>query len=228
MSERIFPLEPSSDGKNATPERGSAETPAAMFSESQPPRSLASVLDQRKKGVPLIWIPVLICLGLLIAAGYLGRRIFSSRNAHSATAFQATRPIKRAKVVEAPIDQAPVEQAPLEQTSAQIEAVTPAAGRPLKAPDAQSSPAQTPALEDLTLITPEPGERYLQISALNTEAGRRYVAQLRRGPLEPHLAPGPRPGIVRVLIGPFHDGATLAATRTDLLAAGIDCFVREY
>lgn len=226
MSERIFPIGPSSGGKNVEPEQGSAESPGVAHSENQTARSAESVLEQRKKGVPLIWIPVLICLGLLIAAGYLGRRIFSSR--HSATTLQATRPIKRATVVEAPVEQAPVEQAPVQQTSAHIEPVAPAAASPLQAPDAGSSSAETPVIEDFTLITPEPGERYIQISALNTEAARKYVAQLRRGPLEPHVAPGPRPGIVRILIGPFHDNATLMATRGDLLAAGIACFVREY
>jgi hypothetical protein len=83
-------------------------------------------------------------------------------------------------------------------------------------------------LDDLSLIHPQPGDRYVQISALNTAAAHRYVEQLRRGPLEPHLAQGPSPTILRVLIGPFSDHESLLNTMADLKTAGIDCFIREY
>lgn len=226
MSDRIFPIGPISSGGNASPENGSTETPANPPPEKQsasPGIILAS--DHRKKPLPLVWIPVLICLGLLIAAGYLGRRIFSAR-AHSAHTFQTTSPVTQARVVEEPIPQTPVGESPI-QPAAKAEPVAAPTESAVEASPQSSSP-ETQAVQDLTLITPQPGERYIQISALNTEAARKYVAELRRGPLEPHAAPGPRPGIVRILIGPFHDGASLAATRADLLAAGIDCFIRDY
>ncbi len=40
--------------------------------------------------------------------------------------------------------------------------------------------------------------------------------------------PGPAENLLRVLIGPFKDTSSLLTARSDLLAAGIDCFIREY
>ena len=81
---------------------------------------------------------------------------------------------------------------------------------------------------DLSLIHPQPGESYIQISALNTTAAHKFVDQLRHGPLEPHLAQGPTPTILRVLIGPFTSHSSMLDTIMELKAAGIDCFIREY
>lgn len=218
MSERIFPIEPASESSGA-------ERPVEAPAESvgpETPVSATAPLDHRKKRLPLYWIPVLICLGLLIAAGYLGMRIWSSHS-HVSPGIQVTPAVRQT-----PITSNPVPESPIAQGRAEVQPVVPVSEPDVPTAAAVSSARGSPAVEDLTLITPQAGERYIQISALNTEAARKYVAQLRRGPLEPHVAPGPRPGIVRVLIGPFHDGATLAATRADLVAAGIDCFIREY
>ena len=78
------------------------------------------------------------------------------------------------------------------------------------------------------MITPKAGERYIQVGALDLEATRRYLGKLRQSKLEPHVAPGPKPELLRVLIGPFADHDSLVATKNDLESAGIDNFVRKY
>jgi len=78
------------------------------------------------------------------------------------------------------------------------------------------------------MIAPQSGERYIQVSALNQEAARRYVTQLRHANLKPLVAPGPRPELLRVLLGPFADQDALAQTKNDLERAGIKNFVRRY
>jgi cell division septation protein DedD len=63
---------------------------------------------------------------------------------------------------------------------------------------------------------------------LTLEAAQRYMGKLREAKLEPHVAPGPRPELVRVLIGPFADQDSLTRTKSELESARIDHFVRKY
>jgi hypothetical protein len=199
-----------------------------------------------QKPVPLVWIAGVIVVGLVIAIGYVGVRVLTGR-------AEATPPIVAVPTLlqERPVPPPPIpeEAKPAETISAQpASTAAPAApiveSQPVPVVESQLAPIterpredphQEPTMEqsslpvgDLTTIVPKPGERYVQISALNTEAARRYVAELRRGPLEPHLAPGPRPSILRVLIGPFSDPVLLQSTKAELQAAGIDCFIRIY
>ncbi len=235
MSEQPFPIgaSGSTDAKTVdqAPASG-AERPAADG-------------ETAKTRLPWIWIPVVICLGLLVAAGYVGARILASRPV--ARPVQVVIPAAPKQIAAIPAAENPVAQTPLETTTMapvtaedQPPQIVSSSRGPSSNPGSSNvvssnpvpvhSPWQpaSPASEDWGLITPQPGERYIQISALNTTAARRYIEQLRRGPLEPHLAPGPTPTIVRVLIGPFHDTDSLLNTRADLKAAGIDCFIRDY
>ncbi len=176
--------------------------------------------------MPLVWIPATICLGLLIATVYLGARILTARS-HPAAPVQAamartvqskpvqTRPVTPAApvIAAATVPAAIVPTAPPKPE----EMVQPKAGAPKLATDGQ-----------FPMIDPQPGERYIQVSALTEEAAERYVRQLRQAKLEPHVAPGPRPELLRVLIGPFADQDALARTKSDLERAGITNFVRKY
>jgi cell division septation protein DedD len=224
MSQRIFPIGPLSGASNA-PAQQNATEPSATSPDNIPARSE----EEHKKPIPLIWIPVVICLGLLVAAGYLGGRILASRP-HESPPVGST-----AAVAKPPASQNPVPQTPAVQNQAEITAVRPAVDNPAAADSSRriltvrthEDPTLVPP-DDLSLIHPQPGDRYVQISALNTAAAHRYVEQLRHGPLEPHLSQGPTPTILRVLVGPFSSQASLLDTMTDLKAAGIECFIREY
>jgi cell division septation protein DedD len=218
MSQRLFPMGPPSSAGDAL-----AQQSAASPDNIPAPPALE---DEHKKRIPLIWIPVVICLGLLVAAGYLGGRIYASRTHETAPARAAVAVARTpAALAQSPaeisavapaVDNPPAENPPVESASQQILTVR-----------THDDPSLVPP-DDLSLIHPQPGDRYVQISALNTAAAHRFVEQLRHGPLEPHLAQGPTPTILRVLIGPFSGNASLLDTMTDLKAAGIDCFIREY
>jgi len=84
--------------------------------------------------------------------------------------------------------------------------------------------------DEIPSITPKAGERYIQVGALDLEmtATRRFVDRLRNEILEPHVAPGPKPDLMRVLIGPFDNPDALRTRQAQLQAEGIDTFVRQY
>jgi cell division septation protein DedD len=92
----------------------------------------------------------------------------------------------------------------------------------------QLTAAATMPAETFPMINPRTGERYIQVGALNLEATRRFVQHLRSQNLQPHVAPGPTPEVLRVLIGPFDNTDALTEQKTRLQTQGIDTFVRKY
>ncbi len=165
-----------------------------------------------KEQMPMVWIPVTLCVGLLIAAIYLGGRIVTA-NRHASAA-------QRTIVVQpkpAPVAAMPVPAPPEAPVQPKPEATKP-----------EPDTAAPLDLAEVPMITPKAGERYIQVGALDLEATRRYLGKLRKSKLEPHVAPGPKPELLRVLIGPFADHASLVATKNDLESAGINNFVRKY
>jgi cell division septation protein DedD len=160
--------------------------------------------------MPLVWIPATLCVGLLIAAIYLGGRILTAHS-HAAPA-----PVHSQAAVAKPA------AAPAAPT------VTPAI--PVATVQANPEP-EAPELEtdeQVPMITPKEGERYIQVGALDLESTERYIPKLRQAKLEPHVAPGPKPELLRVLIGPFADQDSLAGIKNQLDGAGIPNFVRKY
>ena len=184
---------------------------ADSYSEMEPTIATAAEAGGKdKKRMPLIWIPVTIGIGLLIAALYLGARIVTAHRSEQATAGAIPVPPRPASV---PITQPVVIAAPAE----------------LK-PEIKAE-RSAPVSDDVSavpIITPHGGERYIQVGALNLRATRRFVADLRGRKLEPLVAPGPTPEIMRVLIGPFDDNEALNQRRAQLQTEGLDTFVREY
>jgi cell division septation protein DedD len=167
--------------------------------------------------MPMLWIPVTLCVGLLIAAIYLGGRILA---VHS----HAIAPVEAAVVQPQLVQAKPAVPAPV---------APPVVGaKPEPKPETPSQPkAEAPALsrgEPVPMITPKAGERYIQVGALDLEATRRYIGVLRQAKLEPHVAEGPKPELLRVLIGPFADNDSLVATKNGLDTAGIENFIRQY
>lgn len=164
--------------------------------------------------MPLVWIPATLGVGLLIAAVYLGGRIVTAHShaslpGHSSVPDHSSLPVKSSATVQA-------------QAAAAVQ---------LKSepqPGTLETAPQTADSDQLPMIAPRVGQQYIQISALNEEAARRYVTKLRYAKLDPHVAPGPTPEVWRVLIGPFADQDALEQTRSDLARAGIKNFIRRY
>jgi cell division septation protein DedD len=194
--------------------------PADTPQEESP--SLAMPSETAKARMPMVWIPATLCVGLLIAAIYLGGRIVTA-NRH-ASAASRTPAVVQAVVQPkpTPVAIAPAPATPVPAVEVKTEP------KPEAAPKTAKPDAAPLDLAEVPMITPKAGERYIQVGALDLEATRRYLGKLRQSKLEPHVAPGPQPKLLRVLIGPFADHDSLIATKNDLESAGIENFVRQY
>jgi cell division septation protein DedD len=186
--------------------------------------------EELKKRIPMVWIPATLVVGLLIAAIYLGGRIAKARPNVKPEVVQLAKQAPVAPAVSAaPASVEPVagsEPAPPTEpakTSSTIE--SPAT--PTKSASAEPLTVVT-ADDGIPMITPQTGQRYIQVGALNHEATRRFVQHLRSEKLDPHVAEGPTPDLMRVLIGPFDDRDALNERKAQLETEGIDTFVREY
>jgi cell division septation protein DedD len=172
-----------------------------------------------KKRIPLVWIPATLSVGLLIAAVYLGGRIVT---AHRLPA----QPVARIKNVVTQAPQLPVAHPVI--TTPVIATVVKPEVQPAVKPDVKPELTSRAALGPVPVIEPRAGEFYIQLGALNQEATTRFVQHLRSNKLEPRVAPGPRPEILRVLIGPFDNRDAVNERKAQLQAEGFDTFVRRY
>jgi cell division septation protein DedD len=194
-------------------------------SAAPPALETAPSSEEHKKRIPLIWIPATLSVGLLIAAIYLGGRIVSAHpHGTPAAALKVVRTAAPTPAPAQPVASASATNEPANQPTPIKE--------PPPAPQPVSSEQVAPATpnDEIPIITPKTGERYIQVGALDLEmtATRRFVERLRNEKLEPHVAPGPKPELMRVLIGPFDNPDALSARQAQLQAEGIDTFVRQY
>lgn len=175
--------------------------------------------DEHKKRIPLVWIPATLSIGLLIAAIYLVSRIVTAHKPAPASIAAVA---------------APVQVKPLlnnEPPAAATISTSPQTPKPKENAEVANVPAEkveNQGDDAIPLITPHAGERYLQVGALDQEATRRFVQHLRNENLEPHVAPGPKPELMRVLIGPFDNHEALNEKKAQILNEGMETFVREY
>jgi len=191
-------------------------------SVAPPALETAPSSEEHKKRIPLIWIPATLSVGLLIAAIYLGGRIVSAHpHGTPAAALQVAKTAAPAPAPVTPVASASLPNQPANQPP------------PIKEPPPPPEPVQVAPVtpnDEIPSITPKAGERYIQVGALDLEmtATRRFVDRLRNEKLEPHVAPGPKPDLMRVLIGPFDNPDALRTRQAQLRAEGIDTFVRQY
>ena len=185
--------------------------------------------NDRKKQLPLVWIPVTLCLGLLLAAGYVGSRILTARAmTPAATVHSPPSPAARA---ETPVPSPPPASAQEKQVRAEPPKPAVAGRSEANASVAEPlpEPKNTGDVDDWPIwVSPVRGEKYIQVGAINSQAVPKFLARLRSEKLEPHLAPGPSSNILRVLLGPFPDHDSIARAKEQLHAAQIDSFVRTY
>ena len=176
------------------------------------PASDASDMEDHKKRIPLVWIPATLGVGLLIAALYLRGRIVITHPPAKPTLVQQAAPVP------VPFQPRPVPAQTVET--------------PVAPPAPEFVGPQLPSIATgeygIPTITPTRGELYIQVGALNPEATQRLLARLRGEKLDPHVAPGPRPELLRVLIGPFDNRDALNERKAQLEAEGVDTFVRQY
>jgi cell division septation protein DedD len=181
------------------------------------PASDASDLEEHKKRIPLVWIPATLGVGLLIAALYLRGRIVLTHPPAKPAAVQQAAPVP-----------APPRPAPVPTVETPV--LTATKPEPPPAPEFVGPQLPSIATGDygIPTIAPLKGELYIQVGALNPAATLRMLARLRAEKLDPHVAPGPRPELLRVLIGPFDNRDALNERKAQLVAEGVDTFVRQY
>jgi cell division septation protein DedD len=97
-------------------------------------------------------------------------------------------------------------------------------------PEAAEPPLAEPpvrvALQPQGLIDPAPGEVYLQVMAVRRPEAEVVVKTLRDKGFRAGLGQGPNE-LMRVLVGPFHDAATLGQAKAGLENAGFQAIVRK-
>jgi len=212
--------------------------------------AFAKAADKRKR-ITYLAIPITLGVGLLVAMVYIGGRIGSAKPRVAAPAV-ASAPIT------VPPPPAPAETAKSEppkpspfvaadpKPDASKGPAVPAKVPETKTPEvkntvAKATPAALPTVPvpvpskpavhsdaPLTLITPRPGETYLQLAALVPHTVLRYLDELRAEDLAPCVAPGPTPDLLRVLVGPFPDKESLAKAKAKLDAEKMIWIVRSY
>ena len=177
-----------------------------------------------RKQPSLFVIPITLSVGLMLASAYVGNRVFVARYQSSAKSVAAnahavpSAPVVAAPPVVIPPAAKPASQPVPPQTSQLPETTRSAPERPTKIAEAAGD----------GLIDPQPGERYLQVSATTAEAARKLVAQLRQDNFLAGIAPGPNDGTVRVLVGPFADQEALERTKAQLDTTRPGSFLRIY
>ena len=192
--------------------------------------------DEHKRRIPLVWIPATLGVGLLIAVVYLGGRIVRARPSTSPEVTHVAASASVAPTIPPPPPPRSVDTPAEPEVQPAVHKNAPPAAAAEEAKPAAAAPKLAGA-EPLTLvapddgvpmITPKPGENYIQVGALDHEATRRFVQHLRDENLDPHVAMGPKPELMRVLIGPFDNREALNEKKAQLEAEGMDTFVRQY
>lgn len=169
-----------------------------------------------KKPIPPVWIAATLCVGLLIAAIYLGGRIVSARQPSTVTKT-AVPQTQTFPLPPPPVVQPVITETVKTEVKLKPELLT-----------SVTKISVTKSADTIPLINPNAGELYLQLGAMNVEATHRFLQDLRSKNLEPHVAAGPTPGIMRVLIGPFDNRAALDERMAQLKTQGLNPFARRY
>jgi len=180
----------------------SAGTQAALATEAE------SKPIGWKKRIASIWIPAILGIGLLMAFAYVGVRIVAGKS-------QASGQVVVPQSGPAITSPAPVIAPPVPQPAPPKTVAKPAALSP-------TPPA------NFTIITPQAGERYLQVAAVSPHMVLTYVDTLRKTELDAVVAPGPMPDLLRILVGPFTDAESMEKVKAQLQASGRSPIIRSY
>lgn len=155
---------------------------------------------------PAIWIAATLIFGLVIAGLYLGGRIVTARSAPNI-----------------PPPPAPHISPPVIVQNSKVPQIEPQQGSP-----SEGAVRARQFVTEHLVIEPQRGKQYIQVGAVNVDIARGFIQHLRDENLQPHIAPGPMPGIKRLLIGPFENRDALNSTKAQLESEGIATFVRQY
>ena len=155
---------------------------------------------------------VVVLLGVFFAMGYV-----VGRNSSPVDTARRAEPYVRTDAPSALTDSRPA-PAPANSETAAAPTGEPAA--------AESRPAE--AVAPVVLAQPQPGQMFLQVSAVARAEADILVDLLTKKGFHAMVAPGPNENLYRVLVGPAKDTTELGKTKSDLEAAGFKSIVRKY
>lgn len=200
------------------------------------------ILLGNKQLISLFFVVVAL-LGVFFAGGYMiGRKSVTPAMAGEAggTASSAPSPARaQAQESEPPRETAPVaDVASQPDTSSKApEAEPERTGTVSAKPEERSqtseaapekSESRTRGRVETTVIRPEAGAIYLQVTALRRPDADNLVHSLREQSFPATLADSSKEGLLRVLVGPYHETSRVAEAKAKLKALGFaNAFVQR-
>lgn len=184
-------------------------------------REFEMVLDNKK--LFSILFLTFVLLGVFFAMGYvLGR--------NSAPVETAVRPAPAPADSGVPAPRPPASgnrSEPESRPASLPEASAPQPAAPVENTARQQSP-EIPAPASGTIIEPEPGQTFLQVSAVGRPEAELLVDVLVKKGFRAAVAAGPNERLYRVLVGPGASESDLAKMKSDLEQAGFKPIPRRY
>jgi cell division septation protein DedD len=185
---------------------------------------------------------MVVLLGVFFTMGYfVGKNTASGFNSGSAASSGGTRVDAAGKPVDsgstAAAAPAPESTTPAVDPNAGAAPTTPAPETATAAPTAAPAPAapapavgkteDKPAkpLEAATVAKPNGEDMYLQVFALRRPDADNEVKMLKDRGYPALLGESSKPGIYRVMVGPFKTSGEMGRTKADLKAKGIESIV---
>jgi cell division septation protein DedD len=181
--------------------------------------------ESKQAGPLLIVIPITLSVGLFVAAAYIAGRVSAAKSPLP----DSTQNVEAPAVVSA-VDNEQVPSIPAPPVPIQFEKA--AAPKPeTQETETQKTEGQTESTtasnhvvaeegaEDhssYALIDPQPGEKFIQIAAISSPSVPKVLSELHGDNIQASVAPGPREGVVRILVGPFSDENSLGRAKTEL------------
>jgi len=187
-----------------------------------------------------VFLIVVVLLGVFFSMGYIvGRNSSASvpdtaRNTGKTVAVDSPPPDSQPAASTPVPTQEPPASSPETKPAAEPAPTTTHAEKapePVKEKPSPVPPAKPkPAAVGPAAFNGEPASgEYWQVVATSRPDAEIIAEALNKKGFHAQVSPGPREGVFRVLVGPFHDSAAQAQTRTKLEAAGFkNPIVRRY
>ena len=173
-----------------------------------------------------IFFVVVVLLSIFFTMGY----IIGRNTANAGAAQTAAAPSPSSSRPDAPVERSAPTESMSQETAPPVSQPTPTP-RAVEPPPRQTAPqtqAAVPAPEaqpaDPTKAAPE-GDLYLQVAAIPRADAETERKVLRERGFPTLIGESSKPGLFRVLVGPFKDLASLHISKDELKKAGFESFV---
>lgn len=182
-----------------------------------------------KQLISLFFVIVALC-GVFFALGYMmgrpsGRQLVAIPDSSAASTPGGTTSPGPVAAQDSPQSEPPRETAPTDVQPVQADTQPQASSTHTQVAHDVPPPAVVPAT---TPAAREEGATYLQVRALGRADAENFVKTLKEQNFPALLAESPKPGLFRVLVGPYHQTADVADAKARLKALGFaDAFVQK-